>query len=223
MIGSWLLSPESDHLRILAESELDFAVIDYEHGSGSLSLAARSVSYLQAHRKQVILRVGEVRKLSFQQASDSAPDYIQVAGLDTIKDAQRCIELFEQLGFSPWTRSGRGKFAKPQVILQIENRELLDWALSEELKTSSVTNLFLGRYDLARNVGHTSLVTDEHYEVVELFSKACVQNGLTAWTVCHNRQDFLEIRTRGKFAGISHGSDNFFYSESLVELMKWER
>lgn len=223
MIGSWMLSPDSENLRILAESRLDFAIIDYEHGSGSLPLAARAVSFLQSSGKKVAVRIGEVRKLSIQQAADSSPDYIQIAGIDSTNDLTRCLELLSGLGYSPWTRAGLGNHPFPRVILQVENRELLEWVTLDEKKSNLVTDLFLGRYDFAREAGHHSLEVDEHYEVVEKFSMACQKNGIAAWTVCHSRQDYLQVTKRGNFSGVTYGSDAFFYSDALQQLERWSK
>jgi 2-keto-3-deoxy-L-rhamnonate aldolase RhmA len=221
MIGSWILSPESENLRILAESKLDFVVIDFEHGSGSLASAARAVSFLQASGKKVAIRIGEVRKLTLQQAADSSPDYIQVAGLDSTTDVKSCLDLLVGLGYSPWTRSGLGNHATPRVILQVENRELLDWVIKGDVTIGQVTDLFLGRYDFARDAGHPSLDVDEHYSAVDNFSMGCQQRGINAWTVCHSHDDYLRITTTGNFAGVSYGSDSFFYSEALQQLGRW--
>jgi 2-keto-3-deoxy-L-rhamnonate aldolase RhmA len=221
MIGSWIMSPDSENLRILAESKLDFAIIDYEHGSGSLPSAARAVSFLQSSGKKVAVRIGEVRKLSLQQAADSSPDYIQVAGLDSTNDLKRCLDLLSMLGYSPWTRAGLGKHTFPRVILQVENKELLDWVTSGGIDSGQVTDLFLGRYDFARDAGHASLDVDEHYSEVRRFSVGCEQNGIAAWTVCHSHEDFLKITTTGNFAGVTYGSDAFFYSEALQQLERW--
>lgn len=221
MIGSWILSPDGENLRILAESKLEFAIVDYEHGSGSLPVAAQAISFLQSRGKKVAVRIGEVRKLSIQQAADSSPDYIQVAGIDSMSDLNRCLELLPGLGYSPWTRSGLGNRPPPRVILQVENRELLNWVTSSGEKPSLVTDLFLGRYDFAREAGHLSLDVDEHYEAVEEFSLGCERNGIAAWTVCHSRKDYQEITTRGNFAGVSYGSDALFYSDALQQLERW--
>jgi 2-keto-3-deoxy-L-rhamnonate aldolase RhmA len=221
MIGSWILSPDSDNLRILAESKLDFAIIDYEHGVGSLASAARAVSFLQSSGKKVAVRIGEVRKLALQRAADSSPDYIQVAGIDSIGDLERCVDLLSGLGYSPWTRSGFGTHGIPRVILQVENRELLDWVVNGDITSGQVTDLFLGRYDLAKDARHLSLEVDEHYSAIEKFSMGCKQNGISAWTVCHSREDYLKINKLGDFKGVTYGSDALFYSEALKQLEKW--
>lgn len=223
MIGSWILSPDSDNIRILAESKVDFAIIDYEHGSGSLPMAARAVSLLQSSGKKVSVRIGEVRKLSIQQAADSSPDYIQIAGLDSTHDLNHCLALLSGLGYSPWTRAGLGNHPFPSVILQIENRELLDWVTKLDQKPSLVTDLFLGRYDFAREAGHSSLEVDEHYEALEKFALSCEMNGIAAWTVCHSPEDYLEITTRSNFKGITYGSDAFLYSEALKQMERWRK
>lgn len=223
MIGSWILNDGLQITNLAANSKLDFLVLDYEHGSAALSQASVPVTLIQLKNKIAVIRIGDFSKLNLQKARDAYPNFIQVSGISSGENFEELFTNVEQIGYSPWTRFGSDLLNQVEIIPQVEDERSLEWFLTEAPANLPIKNIFLGRYDLARNLNHKSLHSDEHYKIVKLFSDRCRELAIRAWIICTDQQDYKNLREISDDFEISFGSDFSIYVNALSEIENWRR
>lgn len=223
--GTWLLGDGSININLAINSDFDFLLLDLEHGQVRFEELSTRVDQIQRAGKIAIVRVGEIDRLVLQRVMDTAPDYVQVAGIITADDFETLDSTLAKIGYSPWSRRSLSGKAQTQIIAQIETRDCLDFFIeNEQIAGVSATHYFLGRYDLAISCGHESLSSAEHFVELERFSNRCSALGLTPWTISTSTAEISKLSAMG-YAHISYGSDvqflNGIYNDIGKELRRW--
>lgn len=164
--GTFLKTPAHQTVELIAQTGLDFAVLDAEHAPFDPSQVDVCMLASQAGDLPLLVRVPRNAPDTILGALDMGATGIFVPHVATPDDAQRasaaCHYIGGERGFSPSTRAGgygtRGlrpymEAADREVclILQIEDAAALDH-LDAIASTVGVAGLFVGRADLAASL-----------------------------------------------------------------------
>ncbi|MDF0546646.1 aldolase/citrate lyase family protein [Sphingobium sp. H39-3-25] len=164
--GTFLKTPAHQTVELIAQTGLDFAVLDAEHAPFDPSQIDTCMLASQVADLPVLVRVPRNAPDTILSALDMGATGIFVPHVAYPDDAQRAAAAARYIGgkrgFSPSTRAGgygtRGlrpymEAADKEVclILQIEDTEALDH-LDAIASVEGVAGLFVGRADLAASM-----------------------------------------------------------------------
>lgn len=164
--GTFLKTPAHQSVELIAQTGLDYAVLDAEHAPFDLSQIDTCMLASLATDLPLLVRIGRNAPDVILSALDMGATGIFVPHVITADDAARAAAASRYIGgergFSPSTRAGgygsRGlrpymEVADREVclVLQIEDAEALDH-LDAISATEGVSGLFVGRADLAASM-----------------------------------------------------------------------
>jgi 4-hydroxy-2-oxoheptanedioate aldolase len=194
VIGTWCLIPSLQVTNILANSGLDFLIIDMEHGPIDFTKASEMITAAEG-KCEIVVRVADNRKDLIQQALDSGAAGVLVPHVDTAEERASAISCAKYppegtRGFSPFTKAGG--YAIAQAGTAKANESTLTGVMAEGKK--GLANLdaildereldlvYVGTYDISASFGIAGQV--ESKKVTDALEKAVKQ-----------------IRAKGKVAG----------------------
>lgn len=167
LTGLFVKTPAYHNVELLAQTDLDFLVIDAEHAPFDPSQIDMCALAGQAKDMPLLVRVGRNEPDAILSVLDVGAAGVFVPHVRSATDARKAAQAAKYIGgsrgFSPSTRAGgygsRGlrdyMIAADQetaLVLQIEDAEALDH-LEAIAQTPGVSGLFVGRADLAASMG----------------------------------------------------------------------
>lgn len=194
VIGTWSNIPSPVVTDIMASSGVDFIVIDCEHGPLHFESAMQMMMACEANHVSPVLRVSGIHANEMQKALDIGAHCIHVPNVSTVKDAEKCVEIFKypplgQRGFSPFTRAGGYGSNPSKETIEYANQELLlaihiedasgIAAIEEILQVAGIDIVFLGLFDLSKSLGIPGEIT--HPKLLALLKQ------LTALILSHGK------------------------------------
>ena len=216
-MGVWSLIDSFNVLTMLLESDVDFVVFDYEHGSWQKNQLATASRICKSANKYSVARIPNPTQEWIQLAHDSCSDIVQIAGMKSQSDVDKVSLLTEYppsgtLGFSPWSYQGlkvgnrSGYF--PKICLQFEDfRTVQSFIQNEIILSPKINSIFVGRYDLSISMGCPGEIDNpELLHLIELVKLKASEQGIYLGTVSNSIADSLVLRNIG-VDFISIGSD----------------
>ncbi len=215
--GVWSLIDSFHTLRILLHGEIDFVILDFEHGHWSRSQAALAVDFCREFGKYAVFRVPQPTQEWAQLAFDSNAHVLQVAGIRSQGDIDKLISIINypplgNLGYSPWTPQGFGgknqNFSRPIMSIQIEDEIMLKQFIEGSLNVPEiVASIFIGRYDLSVSLGSPGEISSEAiFSLIESAVNRANHIGKSIGTVSSDLSD-ATILDRLGLSFVSIGSD----------------
>lgn len=203
--GIWSLISSFEVLNALSSMELDYIMIDFEHGQHEFSHIEQIIRIIQSHGKKAVCRIVTPSARELQRVYDGGADGIQFAGARDLQALRAQMDCSKNIGFSPWvSRARRHPVAEPTEIFQIEFPSIFDSILKED-NFDEGQNFFLGRYDLARSLG-IQIASREELAVCIEFAAWCRDNNHGCWTVSIDKKEAQDLFQMG-FSHVSTGSD----------------
>ena len=207
LFGPWCVIPSSPLINIIANTGVDFVIIDMEHSVISFETAEEMVRAAHSEGINTIIRQGTINEESILKSLDMGSDGILIAHVENAKDAQEVVALSKyypkgRRGFSPYTRAGKysgGKnitdHARNQnedtivgVILEgskgIEN-------IDKILEVEDIDLVYIGAYDLSQAL---RIPGDVNNSIIKKYMEECVvkikQKGIApGGFVAKNKED----------------------------------
>ena len=167
-IGTWNIINSPMVMDIIASSEIDFVIIDAEHGSISYETAQTMVSICESYNVSPIMRVGEISESLILRALDIGNHGIQLPNITTLEDAQLFVKYAKyppigQRGFSPYTKAGLYDIKNALNMTKIANDNILLIAnvegeegianLEQIAQVDGIDVIFIGLFDLSKSLG----------------------------------------------------------------------
>ncbi len=178
LIGGWLQIPSPISARIIAENEVDWVVVDREHGSIGVSDAVVLNQSIMCAGKLPLCRLAcpEIHELKLALEAGSYGIVIpNVKSADELQELIRGCQYppFGErgVGYSAGNRFGRDlgqmltKGFRPLVVAMIENREAVQ-DLDQILKVPGLDAIFVGPYDLSASLGVSGQFEASEFEDV---------------------------------------------------------
>jgi len=168
VIGTWSSLSSPNVINVLGTTNLDFVVIDMEHGSMSFETVENMVRAAEATDISPIVRVGDGNEQTLLRALETGTRSIMVPHVSTKQDAESiaiCCKYYPEgnRGLSPYTRLHNFTHEDIQDSLQNENRETLVGILVEGkdglsnlediVKVKGIDLIYLGLFDICQSVG----------------------------------------------------------------------
>ncbi|RFU76972.1 aldolase citrate lyase family [Trichoderma arundinaceum] len=168
--GGWQMLPGATISRLLAQSGVDWVLVDCEHGGMDDRAMHEAVPAIAALGVSPIVRIPGMEPWMVKRALDTGAHGVLVPLLRTVKEAE---DLVQAAKFPPWGKRGFGspysaKQFGPTIssndylnqaneavltMVQIETKEALD-AVDEIAAVEGIDVLFVGPFDLGNNIGH---------------------------------------------------------------------
>ncbi len=167
--GTWMVSGSVFSSQIISESNLDFGVIDLEHGHFNNNEIPIIVKLLQAKGKLACIRTSSHSRSEILNCLDAGPDMIFIPSVNTeeeIKDINKsCLfhpmglrgssgctpaNSFSKLDFSQFKKDINSKLV---IGYMIETKEGLENLINMAKHMHEKSIVYFGTYDLAESYG----------------------------------------------------------------------
>ena len=197
VLGTWNTLSSPLMTEVLAQSGLDFQIIDLEHGPFAMDKIHLHVSACENSQCTPLVRIPSNSDWMALQALDQGAHGVVVPHIDSVDDARTFVDAAKYYprgnrGFTPFSKAGG--FTNTNVdeyisraidetinIVIIESKKGLD-NLEEILKMDAIDIIYFGAYDLSQALGHPG--NTKHPEVVR-----AIQQGVSL------------VNDAGKYAG----------------------
>lgn len=207
-LGTWLSLGSSIVAELASECNLDWVLIDLEHGCGNES---QILAQLQAVSPPTvaIVRVADPNPKEIMRALDWGADGIMVPHVSCAAEAEQCVRAVfypprgvrgvsrtvRAYGYGIRTPADFAAIPAPFLAVQIETSEGVSNATSIA-SVDGVDALFVGPADLAFDL---SLRDDapEYSECLKIVAQASRSAGKTAGTLVRNLSEVTELQTLG--------------------------
>ncbi|MBA3655786.1 MAG: hypothetical protein H0W69_00365 [Gemmatimonadaceae bacterium] len=223
-------------VNVMAQSGLDFLIIDLEHGPTTFETVEAQLYGVEAEGCTPIVRLGEASDTTILHVLEIGAQAILVSHVSTAAEAERIVRAAKypptgERGLSPFTRNHGFSDADLKSKLQRANDEMFVGVLVEGPEgianldaIASVPGLdlvYIGVYDVSQSVGAPGDLM--HPEVVRVV-KDCVRiiegHGLAAGSVGRDR-DYLQLLANAGFRFLSYRADSAILRDGLAAARVW--
>lgn len=184
IFGTWMVSGSLFSANVIAESDLDFAVIDLEHGHFNRNEIPIIVKILHLGNKKACIRTNSHLSHEILNSLDAGPDIILIPSVNTIEDVKEIIRNvyfypegergssgcthangFSKLNFDDF-KLDRNK--NLQIGFMIETKKGLDNLIEMAKKMPRNSLIYFGTYDLAESYGINDPYSNELLEKINV-------------------------------------------------------
>ena len=184
VIGTWSSLSSSNVINVIGSTDLDFVIIDMEHGSMTFETAENMVRAAEASKIAPIIRVWDDQNQTILRALETGVRSIMVPHISTKEDAERIVKSCKYFpagtrGLSPYTRIHDFTHVDIADSLQTENDHTMVGILvegqkglnnlSEIVKVKGLDFIYLGLFDICQSVGLPGQTS--HPKVLEEISR----------------------------------------------------
>lgn len=211
VLGTWLTIPSAIVVDIIANTGLDFIVIDTEHAPISYETAQVMNIVCESKKVSPVIRVSGVYENEILRALDSGAHCIHVPNVRTIQEVKKIVScsqypLLGNRGFSPFIRaldynlknSLKINIINQNTLLAIHIEDISTIAKLEELLNERIDIIFIGLFDISKSLNLPGQIN--HKKVQYAFKSAIdkVQKlNKTAGTIVTSQKMLKEVRDMG--------------------------
>jgi 4-hydroxy-2-oxoheptanedioate aldolase len=168
VIGTWSIIPSIINIDIIAESGLDFIIVDMEHGPINFETGQSLIISCESKKVSPVIRVGGVIESDILRALDIGCHCVQVPNLNNALKAKEAISYTKyppigNRGFSPFTRAGGYSILNAinhtsvsnnntMLAIHVEGNEGIA-NIDEILKLEQIDIVFIGIFDISKSLG----------------------------------------------------------------------
>ena len=207
LIGTWIISPSPHSLSAICSSEIDFVILDQEHGAISNNDLLPLINTCKSYKVASLVRPPAIDKYAIQHALDQGADGIQVPNVENINDAKKVINYSKypplgSRGYSPFVPSSdyvnNGSKWNIQMNdtlvtgINVEGNEAIS-NIKDILSVPNLDIVFIGLFDLSKAMGmpgdvHNPKVTNRLKEVINEAKKRNISIGTIATSINHMKE-----------------------------------
>jgi 2-keto-3-deoxy-L-rhamnonate aldolase RhmA len=235
MLGTFIKSPTTHGIEILADLGFDFVVVDQEHGTFNPESVDAALLAARAGGIAGLVRVPAPEAFFIGPALDAGADGVIVPHVANVGTARRVADLCRYKsgtrGFSAATRAGRygGRSRWEHVtrsdehvafIAQIEDVEALD-QLGGIAAVPGLDCLFVGRGDLTVAMGLESPNSPDMDACVQSISAAAAENGKAMCGYAADMKEVTNLRAAGATLFVLSSDQGFMRREATQNLSAW--
>ena len=222
VIGTWSSLSSPNVINVLGTTELDFVVIDMEHGSMSFETAENMVRAAEATDISPIIRTWDDDEQILLRTLETGTQSIMVPHVKTAKDAEKIAKACKYFpdgirGLSPYTRVHDFTHEGISESLQKANQETLIGILVEGkeglanlediIQVKNIDLIYLGLFDICQSVGLPGQVN--HPDVlaeVERCQNIIKSNGIAPGSMSTDI-DYIKMLKQKKYQFIAYLND----------------
>lgn len=209
VVGTWFTIPSAHLCDVVCASNLDFVILDREHGPSSFETIQTCIMAAKSRGVGSLIRPKDFSVNEILSCMDCNADGLQIPNVTNLEDVEICIDRMNYYpdgsrGLSIFTKSGdygalpvQNVFKKERtksLVLNLENKEILD-DLDKIVELSQVHALFIGLYDLSKSFGCPG--NFENHEIrswIKEVTDICNRAGKSVGTIVHDTetaQDYI--------------------------------
>ena len=211
VFGTWCLLPSPEVISVLAKADLDFVLIDMEHGPMDFALAQKMIMAAEADGCEAIIRVAKNDEADVLRALDIGASGIIVPHIESVSDRKKAISYMKYppigiRGFSPYTRAG-GFFSRPGHTVTENDRVLTGIIIEGQqglndlpaiIDDPELDVVYIGTYDLSAVLGIPGDVKNKKVlTVLEECVTKVLSSGKVAGCLFHNPDELKYFRDMG--------------------------
>lgn len=202
VVGTWFTIPSITVADIICTSDLDYLIIDREHGPHSFEGVLNAAVAAKANNVASVVRCTDVNSAEILRCLDVGVDGIQVPNISSVSQVNALLTdaLYPpegNRGYSVFTRNGqygaipaRNMPAKRNeetaIIINIESADSADH-IEDFLEIDRIDAFFIGLFDLSKSLGAPGdFTTSPFRKRVEKVTSACKAAGKSVGTICNN-------------------------------------
>ncbi len=213
VIGTWSSLSSPNVINVLGTTNLDFVILDMEHGSMSFETVENMVRAAEAAEISPIVRVWDDHEQTLLRALETGVRSIMVPHIDTPEAAHRVVcncKYYPEgdRGLSPYTRLHDFTHVDISNSLQNENKETLVGILVEGqsgldnleqiVKVKGIDLIYLGLFDICQSVGLPGELN--HPRVLNEIERCCdliQSSGIAAGCMSTNLESIEMLKSVG--------------------------
>lgn len=233
VIGIWSIIPSPTTVEIIMSTNLDFIILDMEHGSYDHHYLENSIRAVEVKNKSSIVRIPTINPQLIQSALDLGACGVIIPKIENEHEAQSVVNYSNYFpigsrGFNPFTRSHKfyshGKPINKDCLscILIETQDSFK-NLDKICEVKNLDIIYVGTYDLSLNLGFNGNVKDKEFlKIIEKVSKQIVRSGKICGLMISSKEDVTFARNIGaKF--LTYMVDSFhiqnFINEGINEII----
>lgn len=231
--GTWCVIPSPEVISVVSKSELDFVIVDMEHGPMDYVTTQRMITSAQSENCNAIVRVPSNNESDILKSLDVGSDGIMMPHVNTAEDVQRCIEhsKYPPIGdrsYTPYTRSG-GYHVKADykikeneksfVGVMIESTEGLN-NISSIVDNEYVDMVYIGSYDISASLG-CSVNDKKVLNELERCAKITRDANKSIGCLFHDEKELNLFKNMG-VNFLVYGVDSLILYNGFLEIKKWK-
>ena len=222
VIGTWSSLSSANVINVLGTTELDFVVIDMEHGSMSFETVENMVRAAEASEISPIVRVWDDHEQTLLRALETGARSVMIPHISSPEKAEKvakCCKYFPEgnRGLSPYTRvhdfthegiaeSLQRENLETFVGILVEGQEGLN-NLEEIVKVRGIDLIYLGLFDICQSIGLPGQLN--HPKVLDEIKRCqglIQSNGIIAGSMSINAE-YIEMLRKLDFKFIAYLND----------------
>ena len=230
--GTWCVIPSPEVINIISKSELDFVIVDMEHGSMDYTTAQQMVVSAQSEKCDAIIRTPRNDESDILKSLDIGSDGIIIPHVNTIEDVEKCIGYSKyppigNRGYTPYTRSG-GYSVKDSykedinkssfVGVIIESKEGLD-NIESIVSNEYIDMVYIGTYDISANL-ECSVNDKKVLDELKRCSKIIRDAGKSVGCLFHNQKELNFFKSIG-INLLVYGVDSGILYNGFSQIKNW--
>jgi 4-hydroxy-2-oxoheptanedioate aldolase len=235
--GTWSMTGSTTVVEVLANTGLDYIILDMEHASISFETIENQVRACELHNVQAIIRLSTCDEQLILRALETGCRGIMVPHITTKEDAIKVAKACKYApqgtrGLSPYTRNHIFTHDNLQNSLEDENNNtfvgiLVEGSeginnLSEIADVDGIDLIYTGIYDISQSIGLTGELT--HPKVLELQKKcvSIVNNGNGSAIAGSFAKDIEYVKTLkdNGFKFIAFSADGYILKKAYQEALE---
>ena len=236
VFGTWCMMPSATVAEVIAQSGLDFIILDMEHGSMSYETVEAQVKAIQFNGCQPIIRVGSDDENTILRALETGCQSIMVPHVSDKTKAEKIVQFAKyrpagSRGLSPYTACHKYDHTELSQSLKLNNEYTSIGVLVEGsdgianiediCSVNELDIIYLGMYDISQSLGHPGEL--DHPEVISKL-ESCVeiisQSGKCPGIFVQNIDSAAKFKTLG-FRFIAYVADSYalkkYYKDKVNE------
>ena len=234
MIGIFSKTTDSNLIEAAGYSELDFIILDQEHGLVSKDKLYDHIRAAQLSNLMTIVRVSELSNNLIGSALDAGADGIMVPNISSLMEAELAIKAARffphgSRGVCRFVKAARFGFHDKQdyftnenkktLILQIEGVQAIE-NLDAILELEGFDVVFIGPYDLSQSVGYPGQINHPKVlEFIESIKAKAMRSGKTLGTFSDTINDAAEKHKNG-FSYLAYSVDLNIFLSACTEIAR---
>lgn len=235
-LGIFCKTIDSSFIEAAGYANLDFVILDQEHGSLGLETLHNHVRAAEVAKMTSIIRVKGVDAHAIGSALDTGANGVQVPNISTREQAEEAVKTAR---FYPLGKRGVCRFVraaqfgtqerniyfseanKSIVALQVEGLEGVS-NLDEILNVKGFDILFVGPYDLSQSVGTPGEIdTKEVRELIIQIARKAKEKNILLGAFCDTQENYKMLKELG-FCYIAYSVDINLFVEALRAIRRGE-
>jgi 4-hydroxy-2-oxoheptanedioate aldolase len=233
LLGAWTATDSPDNAEVMAQSGLDFLLMDHEHGQATLPAAIAQLRAIKGTNCAGLMRVPWNDWIFIKRALDAGIHGVMVPQVNTAEEARAAVAACRYpprgiRGAAGGTRAASygadaGYYDRADdeliIIVQIETPQGVANA-TEIAAVDGVDVVFVGPRDMSAALGKLNKFDDpELRALIAKVEQATLASGKALGTVAPTAAQVKELFGRG-YTFLISGSDMSHLRASIIQMMK---